>query len=279
MIMKRFIWVITVVAWTLILGNARAQDPALVDAKHYRVELENDQVRVLRARYGPGEKSVMHAHPGALAVFLTDAFVKFTFPDGRSQVTSNKAGTAMWTPATVHQPENLGDQPLEVMVVELKTAALGVPNMPKREVDAAIKRRVEKELTVFTQALGEKKSLEKQDLFGLLTEYLKQDPDVYGAAFAFTPQVKEGVIVKAAPYVYRNADVYVEKDLIENYEYTAPEQAWYAQPMRQGKPFWSKPYYDKGGGDAWMITYSVPLLGKEHQVLGIVRSDVLLPIQ
>jgi len=263
----------------LILGSVRAQDPALVDAKHYRVELENDQVRVLRARYGPGEKSVMHAHPNALAVFLTDAFVKFTFPDGTSQVTSNKAGTVMWTPATVHQPENLGDQPFEVVVVELKTAAAGIPNMPKREVDPAVKRRVEKELTLFAQALGEKKSLEKQDLLGLLTEYLKQDPDIYGAAFAFAPQVKEGMTFKSAPYVYRNADVYVEKDLIENYDYTTPEQTWYSQPMRQGKPSWSKPYYDKGGGDAWMITYSVPFIGKEHRLLGVVRCDVLLPIQ
>jgi hypothetical protein len=37
-----------------------AQDPVKVDAKHYTVEVENDKVRVLRIRYGPREKSVMH---------------------------------------------------------------------------------------------------------------------------------------------------------------------------------------------------------------------------
>jgi hypothetical protein len=277
--MKRFAWVITGVAGMLFLGTVRAQDPALVDAKHYRVELENDQVRVLRARYGPGEKSVMHAHPNALAVFLTDAYVKFTFPDGTSQMTSNKAGTVMWTPATVHQPENMGDQPIEVIVTELKTASLGVPNMPKRDVDSAVKKRVQKELTLFSQALGEKKALGKPDMFGLLTDYLKQDPDIFGAAFAFVPQVVGGVINKSAPYVYRNSDVYVEKDLIENYDYTAPEQEWYARPVKEGKPFWSKPYYDKGGSDAWIITCSAPVYDKEHRLLGVVRSDVLLPIQ
>src|SRR5437588_5303128 len=30
-------------------------DPVRVDPKHYKVEFENDQVRVLRARYGPDE--------------------------------------------------------------------------------------------------------------------------------------------------------------------------------------------------------------------------------
>ena len=55
-----------------------AQDPVKVDAKHYKVEFENDQVRVLRITYGPGEKSVMHEHPGAVAVFLSGGKVKFT---------------------------------------------------------------------------------------------------------------------------------------------------------------------------------------------------------
>jgi quercetin dioxygenase-like cupin family protein len=36
------------------------------------VEFENEQVRVLRIGYGAGEKSVMHEHPNAVAVFLTD---------------------------------------------------------------------------------------------------------------------------------------------------------------------------------------------------------------
>lgn len=277
--MRRVIWIVAGVAGMMFMEGIRAQDPVLADSKHYRVEFENDQVRVLRARYGPGEKSVMHAHPNALAVFLTDAHVKFTFADGKSQETTNKAGTVMWTPATVHLPENVGDQPLEVIVLELKTLSASLPNRPQREVDAAVKKRVEKELTLFAQALGEKRSLDKPSMFGLLTEYIKQDPDTYGAAFAFAPQVIEGVTVKAAPYVFRQADVFVEKDLIDNYDYTAPEQEWYARPVREGKASWSKPYYDKGGGESGMITYSVPIYGKEHRLLGVVRSDVMIPMQ
>lgn len=80
---------------------ARAQDPTKVDAKHYKVEFENDQVRVLRITYGPGEKSVMHEHPDALAVFLTDSKGKFTLPDGSTQAPEMKAHTTMWTPAGI----------------------------------------------------------------------------------------------------------------------------------------------------------------------------------
>jgi quercetin dioxygenase-like cupin family protein len=77
-------------------------------------------VRVLRASYGPHEKSVMHSHPDAVAVFLSDGKVKFTLPDGKTQDAPIKAGTSMWTPATTHLPENVGDKPFEVLVIELK---------------------------------------------------------------------------------------------------------------------------------------------------------------
>jgi quercetin dioxygenase-like cupin family protein len=100
---------------------ALAQDPVKVDAKHYKVEFENKQVRVLRIKYGPNEKSVMHWHPNAIAIFVTDINGKFTFPNGKTQDTTAKAGETRWTPAGRHLPENTGDQPFEVILVELKT--------------------------------------------------------------------------------------------------------------------------------------------------------------
>jgi len=102
---------------------AKAQDPVKVDPKHYKVEFENDQVRVLRITYGVHEKSVMHEHPAALAVFLTDGQSKFTFPDGKTQDAPVKAGTTMWTPAGKHLPENTGTKPFELILVETKAKA------------------------------------------------------------------------------------------------------------------------------------------------------------
>jgi quercetin dioxygenase-like cupin family protein len=101
-------------------GTANAQDPVKVDAKHYKVEFENDSVRVLRITYPAHEKSVMHHHPNAVAVFLTDAKSQFTLPDGKTQNTPVKAGSVQWTDAGEHLPENVGDKPFEVILVELK---------------------------------------------------------------------------------------------------------------------------------------------------------------
>ena len=105
---------------TILSGYCFAQDAVKVDPKHYKVEFENDQVRVLRITYGPGEKSVMHEHPDAVAIFLTDVDGKFTFPDGTTQENKPTAGMTLWTPAGKHLPENVGDKPFELILVELK---------------------------------------------------------------------------------------------------------------------------------------------------------------
>jgi quercetin dioxygenase-like cupin family protein len=104
----------------LAVPSVLAQDPTKVDSKHYKVEFENSRVRIVRARYGPREKSVMHRHPDAIAIFQTDGKVKFTFPGGKTEERDMKAGQALFTPAVRHLPENLTDNDMEVILVELK---------------------------------------------------------------------------------------------------------------------------------------------------------------
>jgi len=119
--MKRVI--LSVVAVGVLAGAAiilQAQDAAKVDAKHYTVALENDQVRVLKVHYGPGEKSMMHSHPNSVAVFLSDAKGKFTFADGKNEDFNAKTGDVIWNDPKTHLPENTGDKAFDVVVVELK---------------------------------------------------------------------------------------------------------------------------------------------------------------
>jgi len=95
-------------------------DPTRVDSKHYTVELEDDKVRVVRARYGPHEKSVMHGHPSLVGIMLTNSEIRMTYPDGKTEVITAKAGQILRFPAVKHLPENLSDKPMEVILVELK---------------------------------------------------------------------------------------------------------------------------------------------------------------
>ena len=100
---------------------ALAQDPVKVDANHYKVLFENDQVRVLRIHYNPKEKSVMHEHPASVVVFLNDSKAKFTLPDGSTVMDGGgKAGQIRFSDAGKHLPEDTGATPVEAVLVELK---------------------------------------------------------------------------------------------------------------------------------------------------------------
>ena len=98
----------TVIA--LVTTVVVAQDPAMVDTKHYKVTFENEQVRVLKITYGPKEKSVMHEHPNGVAIFLRDGQIRFHLADGKFQDATVKAGAhgprqRNWT-AQAGYPEN-----------------------------------------------------------------------------------------------------------------------------------------------------------------------------
>ncbi len=81
-----------------------SMDPAVSEPGHYKVEFENDQVRVLRITYAAGEEARMHSHPASVAIFLTDGEGVLGFPDGSEREFVNKAGDIRWRDAQSHQP-------------------------------------------------------------------------------------------------------------------------------------------------------------------------------
>ena len=97
-------------------------DPVKLDPKSYKVELENDQVRVLRVKIGPHKTVPLHEHMlNRVVVYITDQNFRVTTPDGKAEAVQHKAGDVSWGGPTKHKEENLSDKPFEVVVVELKS--------------------------------------------------------------------------------------------------------------------------------------------------------------
>jgi quercetin dioxygenase-like cupin family protein len=83
------------------------------------VELENEDVRVLRITFGPGEKAPAHDHPNSVAVFLNDGVNRLT-TDGKSTENPQKRGDVVLLNAGKHTVENIGKTRTEVILIELK---------------------------------------------------------------------------------------------------------------------------------------------------------------
>ena len=85
-----------------------AIDPLKADPKHYSLEFENDQVRVLRVRFGPHEKGVLHEHTlNHIVVYLNDQ-------------ARGKAGEVRLDEPMTHTEENPLDHPVERIAIDLK---------------------------------------------------------------------------------------------------------------------------------------------------------------
>jgi quercetin dioxygenase-like cupin family protein len=120
-------------------GAAFAQDPVKVDAKHYKVLVDNPSVRVLKITYPAGDKSPMHQHPDSMVVPLVTSKVRFTMPDGKAQDQELPNESATYTPAGTHSPANVGSGPIEAILVEFKSAAPGTATVPTDRPGLAIK--------------------------------------------------------------------------------------------------------------------------------------------
>ena len=97
-----------------------AGDAVSVAPHLYKVLLENDRVRVLETRYGPGVKSDVHSHPDLVLVAFTPAKARLSLTDGPTLDIELHAGESLFIEAQEHTVENTGDSEMHVILVELK---------------------------------------------------------------------------------------------------------------------------------------------------------------
>jgi hypothetical protein len=102
-------------------------DALIAASKHHFLLFENDAVRVLDTRVGPGETVALHTHrwPSALYIMSWSDFVR---RDAQGKVVADsRAGgklpeaNALWSgPLAPHTLENVGASDLRVISVEVK---------------------------------------------------------------------------------------------------------------------------------------------------------------
>ncbi len=86
----------------------------------YTVVFENERVRVLEVRAGPGSGSPMHRHPDSVMYAVAEADIVVVSPDGSEHHAQIPAGATFWNDATEHSVRNVGETPIHFIRVELK---------------------------------------------------------------------------------------------------------------------------------------------------------------
>jgi len=105
-----------------------------------------------------------------------------------------------------------------------------------------------------------------------LTQMLEEEDSFFGTTIAFEPTK----IYKTpfSPYYYKeNGEIHYRDLASKDYNYLTKE--WYKIPLEQNEPIWSEPYFDEGGGDMLMATYSNPIFYQE-ELVAILTVDLTL---
>jgi hypothetical protein len=119
--MKTGLLMIVVVALTCWFATAVwAQDPAQTDPSHFKVELDNPRVRVLRATLPPNTKVSVHELMDAVVVPLSD-YESTLKRDGQTTTVERKTGKAVWLPGGVREFE-AGAHGVNALLIEIKSA-------------------------------------------------------------------------------------------------------------------------------------------------------------
>jgi sigma-B regulation protein RsbU (phosphoserine phosphatase) len=118
----------------------------------------------------------------------------------------------------------------------------------------------------------------RESLENVLRSAVTSDSNVFGAAMAFEPGAFVPGVRRFSPYCHRTATALVCKDLGEGtYDYERWD--WYRLPRERRRPIWVEPYFDVGGGNVLMTTFSVPVVRQDKgsaAIIGIATADVAL---
>ena len=118
-------------------------------------------------------------------------------------------------------------------------------------------------------------SLDDPDRFyGIVSRLVSNNDHIVGSAIAMRPGFYPDKDSLFAPFAFpENKDLKGQPrtKLLPN-DYT--KQDWYAIPFENDSAMWSEPYFDKGGSELLIRTFSLPIHDQNNTVIGILTADV-----
>lgn len=103
-----------------------------------------------------------------------------------------------------------------------------------------------------------------------IAAYLERHPSYfYGSTIAV---MNDDTSVRLSPYWYRSGTSLAFADLAVA-SYQIRTKGWFTEPIARRAAVWTEPYFDAGGGEIWMRTYSVPVI-IDGKIIAIATTDL-----
>ena len=118
---------------------------------------------------------------------------------------------------------------------------------------------------------------EEEDILYLIThEIVNRHDNISGSAIAFVDGHHKGMHY-FSPYSYRDTQTGEIRSLqLGNEDYNYFEMEWFKTAYSTKHSYWSEPYFDEGGGEIRMSTFSMPLFDPEGKVFAVITADIAI---
>ena len=123
-------------------------------------------------------------------------------------------------------------------------------------------------------AYAESGTLEDAELLRMLRSTLHRNENVFGSTIAFEPNQFDPGAFYYAPYFNREPDNTLVFSDLGTPEYNYFNLKWYTLPKERLSTVISPPYFDAGGGDIWMVTWSAPVFDNKGGFKGVATADI-----
>ncbi len=128
--------------------------------------------------------------------------------------------------------------------------------------------------TMMALILEQGKFQTEAELESWLQAIVRHNSDIWGSCIAFEPEAFTPGKKYYAPYWHWDGKE-VKFVQVGNPTYDYFKWDWYRLPRETGRKQWVEPFFDEGGGDVVMTTYTVPFR-REGKFWGVATVDVAL---
>ncbi len=164
----------------------------------------------------------------------------------------------------------------QIIVKNLETNAQNLTGVTVAQIDkilSSIQKIPDNFAPIIERHLDSEKEMKE-----MVAMMVTGNREILGACLAFEPYSRNPAVKYYSYYYFRRNDsVSFMKLGNEKYDYFTLD--WYEIPKELGKSVWSEPYFDEGGVEQLVSTYSVPLYDRRSgtkKFVGILTIDLSL---
>jgi len=162
---------------------------------------------------------------------------------------------------------------------------LGEAEKNARNLSLSVARRIEQEFRAVAKVPEnfagylQTHHCDERTLLKLIRWVVTGNREVFGSAVAFAPSAFGEGVKSFAPYFFKGEDGINYEQLSTTAGYYMAD--WYHIPKVLKAPVWTEPYFDEGGAEIVMTTYSYPLFGLSEdggppKFRAIITADISL---